>query len=255
MKGLIVLLFLSVWVQADYLLQYKMSGDRSTFYYKDADHQKLRLSSDICKSGEVYKTPKGVYAVNYSDGRLMVVDLLKARSFMESMGMQASPQDYGGNAGNEAFDRYMIKKSSHAKYIAGIKAYKWTLIDKKSKKEQIVYVSDDKKLVKISKALYALFTTATPQQANAFLLQNRYTIVKAEGFELESFKKVFKPLSFYTLPRDSSQVPKQCRKSEKEIGEDQLEDQEEPRSTSDSESESITPEDIQQAADLLKSLF
>jgi len=251
MKGLIVLLFLSVWIRADYLLQYKMSDDKSTFYYKDANHQKLRLTSDICKSGEVYKTPKGVYAVNYTDGRLMVVDLLKARNFMESMGMQAAPQSYRGGSGSETFDRYMIKKSSHAKYIAGVKAYKWTLIDKKSKKEQVVYVSDDKKLVQISKALYTLFTTATPQQANTFLLQNRYTIVKAEGFELASFKKISKPLSFYRLPTERSEVPKQCRESEK--GAD--ENEEEPSSQTNSESENITPEDIQQAADLLKSLF
>ena len=255
MRELIVLLFLSVLAQADYLLQYKMSDDKSTFYYKDANHQKLRLSADICKSGEIYKTPKGVYAVNYTDGGLTVVDLLKARSFMESMGMQPTAQSYGSRSGEGVYDRYTIKKSSHVKYIAGIKAYKWTLIDKKSKKEEVIYVSDDKKLVKISKALYTLFTTAAPQQENAFLLQNRYTIVKAKGFELESFKKVSKPLSFYTLPRDSSEVPKQCRKSEKEIEENQLEDQEAPQSTSDSESESITPEDIQQAADLLKSLF
>ncbi len=247
MKRLLLLVLLVVAGEADYLLQFKMGNETSTFYYKDEKHQKMQTTSDICKGGEVYRTPKGVYAVGYNDGELTMIDLLQARSFLKSMGMEASSK-YDPLAG---FD---VKETSQTKTVAGLKARKWILTDKQSKKTDIIYVSDDGRLGKISKALYSLFTTAVPQAQDSFLLKNRYVIVEGEGYKLESFKKVSKPYSFYALPTKESKVLAMCKK---EAQKENTQDYEATNQSSKNGNygDEVDMEKIKEATKLLEGLF
>lgn len=256
MKSLLVLLIFVGFVNADYLMRYTMGNEKGTFYYKDATHQKLQTTSDICKGGEIYKTPKGVYAVNYADGEVMIIDMMQARSFMQSMGMTGTGTQQGGK-NHDPYAGYEIEKTSKSRYIAGLKAYKWILIDKKSKKRYVIYVSDDKRLAKLSKAFYKLLTTAVPQDQNTFLLQKRYVIVEGEGYKLESFKKVSKPLSFYTLPTKGSKVAQKCKEQSTKRQKDKKTSSHPKERIEKEETHEETPsaEDFENAAELLKSLF
>ncbi len=257
MRVFMILLMLVAFVKGDYLMHYKMGEEKGTFYYKDETHQKLQAVSDICKGGEVYKTPKGIYAVNYADGELMIIDMMQARSFMQSMGVtggasQTNDKRYDPYAG------YEIKKTSQSKHIAGLKAYKWILTDKKSKKRYTLYVSDDKNLAKITKAFYKLFTAAIPQSQSNFLLENRYVIVEGDGYELLSFKKVSKADSFYNLPTKNSKIVQKCKKesAKEEVGEPvHHKARKESVRKKKSQEEMPSADDIEKAAELLKNLF
>ena len=270
MKSLLFALLIVTMVQADYLLELQSNDGKMKFFYKDDLHEKLMLGEDICKSGEIYKIKKRLYSVSYAGGQLIIVDLLKAKNFMGAMGISvttADPEDVAG-----IYDDYIITKTSKTKKVAGITAHKWILKDPETNEKEVIYVANSKPLQKVVKGMSLLFGTFSGDTTDYFTIDGG-VVVETDDFKLTKFVETDVPRSTYKLPNKRSRVIKKCAKRAKEEEEKLLkeystESQESPKqiqstthhkkssSTQKSSADkSITDEDVQKAAELLKSLF
>ncbi len=257
----IVLFFLSL--QADYIVKYEMEGGEiNTFYYKDDTHMKMALSSDICEGGELYKIKKKLYSVSYTDGQLYIMDLSKLVGLMNQAGIM-SPEVDSEDVQSVA-DNYKIIKTSKSKKIGGVKAYKWILVDKETKEKYPMYVTKDKTAVKLTKAMYSMFSAMAQKGEEIDVeIEKGYVMVEGEGIKLLEIKKASLPASTYKLPNKRSPILKKCKKkiyhapkkhqAEVELSEEETEEPSTP--SSNGAQEELSPDDIQKAADMLKSFF
>ena len=270
MKWLFVMIVSVFSVYGDYLLEYTGADGKSRIYYKDKEHIKLLPVEDVCQGGEIYKIKKKIYSVAYSGGYLVTVDLLKAKNFMGSMGISVTAADSEDVAG--AYDDYTITKTSKTKRIAGIKAYKWILSDPQTKEKEVIWVSSDKRLLQVTQGASTLFSALSGDNVNYFLIDG-WVVVQGSDFTLSDFKETTFPKSTFKLPNKRSKTLKMCAKRSQEmelkdedsyIDEQNSEIDTKPSKTQDikqkvpnneNTKDDLSAEDIQKAADMLKSFF
>ncbi len=211
MKSILLTLVMVVILQADYLLEFQTADGTMKFFYKDDLHEKLLPQEDICE-GEIYKIKKKLYSVSYVSGRLVTVDLLKAKGFMGAMGIgmqTADPEDVAG-----VYDDYVITKTSKTKKIAGITAHKWILRDSQTNEKQVIYVASSKTLRKVVQGMSSLFSSFSGDSTNYFAIDGG-VVVETDDMKLIKFSKVNAPKSTYKIPNRKSKVLKMCAKRER----------------------------------------
>ena len=264
MKWIIILLMIAVTSEADYLLQYKVDSEQMQFYYKDKTNVKLVPKENICEGGEIYRIGEKIYSVSYAHGKLVTVDLLKAKGFLDAFGVTVTKsEDVAG-----IYDDYIIEKTSHSKTVAGIKAYKWILKDPQSKETRSIYVSNNQKLIEVTKAMSALFGKFSGDSSDFFAIDKNYVVVESNDMKLLEFKKSTFVKSTFKLPNRHSKKLKMCQKAvqashiqerEEEPVLQHASGQKASKSESihknSSDSNPVSKEDVQKAADLLKSFF
>jgi len=272
-KIILFIAFTALTLQADYLMKYNMDGEINTFLYKDANHVKLITHEDKQGgSSTIYSLNKKVYVVTDEDGMLSIVDTQKAKSFMDSMGINiVMPEE-----DNQENTNFTIKKTGKKELVAGIEGDVWILSDKGEQSR--VVVTNNKNVVKMTQNMAHLFSKMSGSEQNFYEIKKGYVLIKAEGIKLEKFTKKKVAKSEYILPKKaSSKKPSQRSRSEEQLDKSgdvtKMElkhkslvvrkknktkvthkvEKKEPKE--ESVSDSINKETIDKAANLLKSFF
>ncbi|MBU0720895.1 hypothetical protein KJ877_06090 [bacterium] len=209
-KILILLGVMLVSLQADYVLQYNMDTDVSTFMYKDANHAKMITPPGEDGSTEIYSINKKTYIVSQHNGVLSIVDVDKAKSFIDSMGVSFVQEQQDEGAG------FSFKKTGKKQKVAGINGEIWILNDEG--RETRIVVSNNKKLVQMTQKMFDMLSKMSGESKNMYEIEKGYVIIMGEGMILESFEEKKLPSSTYELPSTSKSKssPVQNTKNEKQ---------------------------------------
>ena len=198
-KIILFIAFTAFTLQADYLMQYNMDGEVNTFLYKDANHAKLITHKDKQGgSSAIYSLNKKVYVVTDEDGMLSIVDTQKAKSFMDSMGINIIMSDEEKQENR----KFTIKKTGKKELVAGIKGDVWILGDKGEQTR--VVVTNNKNIVKMTHNMTHLLSKMSGSEQNFYEIKKGYVLIKAEGMKLEKFTKKKVAKSEYMLPKKAS---------------------------------------------------
>ncbi|QSZ41193.1 hypothetical protein GJV85_03380 [Sulfurimonas aquatica] len=196
-----LLLFVSVLffsLQADYILTYQMDDGVSVFKYKDKNHAKMMMPQDEEGSSEVYSIDGNSYIVSRHEGVVSIMDLNKAKGFMDSIGISFDFEDEEAPA-----PEFIIHKTGKKQKLAGVNCEEWILKDKESNEQTKVLVTKDKNVVKTTQKMFDMLALMGGDTQNFYEVEKGYIIAKAEGIELKSFEMKNLPMSEYALPDTS----------------------------------------------------
>jgi len=204
-KSLIIVLFsfLSL-LQADYVLEYEMSGEVQKFLYRDASHSKMINHSGDNEKSEIYRIAKKVYIVSGRDGEKHSTDVDEMRTMSKATGFATT--QYAKEAQEDAKD-YKLTPTGKKVKVGGVRGEVFIIkgtFDGKAYKQEIV-LTKNKEVVKAVSAMFSLFGAMSGMENSETLseVKKGYATIKSDDMELKSFKSMKIAKSEYELPKDA----------------------------------------------------
>lgn len=243
-KIILLTAFIAAALQGDYLMKYNMSGETNTFLYKDDNHAKVIINKE--GSSKIYSLNKKTYIVSDQDGVLSIIDTQKAKGFIQSMGISVVNESEEENQMPE----FKITKTGKKELVGGIQGDVWIL--SLDGKQSEVVVTNNKNVLKMTQKMMDLLTQMGTKGKNFFEIEKGYVVIKGDEFRLEEFASKTVPKSEYALPKKASSKRVVKRKEYQTYTPPVAKKAEVKK---ESPSDSISKEDIDKAANMLKSFF
>lgn len=196
---LLFLVFFVSFAYADYVVKYKVGQETVSFYFKNANTSKMVTTTDDGKV-EIYHINNNSYIVSYFGDDVNIIDANMMKSSMSQMGFDTSSINQKPQTSN-----IKIKKTRKKIWIGDVEGRKWivTVNEDGRKYNTTVVVSNDKRVVRVMRAMFKAFSSMTQGASDYdkyYELKKGFVTIKADGIELESFRKKFIPMSEYQLP-------------------------------------------------------
>ncbi|MEA2091196.1 MAG: hypothetical protein U9O83_02390 [Campylobacterota bacterium] len=246
-KSLIIVMFsFLTLLQADYVVEYEMSGEVQKFLYSDASHSKMINRSNDNEKSEIYRIGKKVYIVTGRDGNKHIIDVDEMRAMSKAMGFDAS--QYAKEAQEDAKD-YKLTSTGKKVKVGGVRGEVYIIkgtFDGKAYKQEIV-LTKNKKVVKAVRAMFSLFgaMSGIENSEDFSEVKKGYVTIKSDDMQLKSFKSMKIAKSEYELPKDAKKEKMPTYKKPPK------------RETAPKAEEREADEDVKmdEAMDMLKSFF
>lgn len=197
-RALLILLLLSISLNADFVLIYNMDIDRIKYTYKNISTSKMvNNSEDGIKS--VYVIDDNTYLVNYTPSGIKIKNAnnLKIKKRVYDATMYIAKKTKAN---------YKIRKTKKRKTIAGIEGEVWMVFghDGGQVYSQHVVVTKNPKVVKVMRNMYLSYSKMNGEiidLQNIFEIEPGYMLIKTDSMQLKSFLEVNLEPNIYALPK------------------------------------------------------
>jgi len=195
---LLLLLTLSAFLHADYVLVYDMDIDKIKYTYKNISTSKMvNITEDGVKS--VYVIDDNIYLVSQNKSGINIKNA-------NNLKVKKRVYDATAYVAKQTKPNYKIRKLKKKETVAGIDGNVWMIFghDGGQVYSQYVVVTSDPKVVKVMRNMFLSYSKMDGQildLQNIFEIEPGYMLIKTESMRLISFAEVNISPKIYELPK------------------------------------------------------